>query len=97
MIVLWVALFTLVVSDGMVTNYLTAHGFAREWNPLLVNLVGNIGFLLVKAFGAMLAIFLLWDISKRHYRLAFVVSYCFVLLYGAIVFWNIFVYFMTGS
>ncbi len=91
---LWTSLFLLVVSDGIVTEYLVARRFGREWNPLLVAWVGDDKFLLLKAAGAALAILLLWDISKRNHRIALVVSCCFVLLYGAIVLWNLFLCFL---
>lgn len=93
LIMLWGSLFALVLSDGIVTEYLVAQRIAFEWNPLLANWVGNSGFLLIKAIGAILAILVLWDISKRNYRLALAASCCFVALYIVIVFWNVFLSF----
>lgn len=88
-IMLWISLFSLVVADGIVTEYLIAQGLASEGNQLLAPLVGTSFFLPVKAAGAALAVFILWDISKFHPRIALVASCCFVLLYSLIVFWNV--------
>ena len=89
---LWACLFILVVADGVVTEYLIAQRFAWEFNPLLTVWVGDSGFLLLKAVGSLVAIFILWDISKRSYRTALIASSCLVLLYTVIVFWNLSLY-----
>jgi hypothetical protein len=91
-VLLWASLFVLVVSDGIVTQYLIAQRFAWEWNPLLTFWVGDSGFLLLKSVGSLLAIFILWDISKRSYRIALAASCCLVLLYTVIVLWNLSLY-----
>lgn len=88
-IMLWISLFALVLADGIVTEYLIAHGLASEGNQILAPLVGTSMFLPLKAAGAALAIFILWDISKFHSRIALVASCCFVAVYSAIVFWNV--------
>jgi hypothetical protein len=89
---LWICLFMLVVADGVVTEHLIAQRFAWEFNPLLANWVGDNGFLLLKAAGSLLAIFILWDISKRSYRTALIASACLVLVYTIIVYWNLALY-----
>lgn len=89
LIMLWISLFALVIADGVVTNYLIAEGLASEGNQLLDPLVGTSIFLPVKAAGAALAVFILWDISKFHPRTALAASCCFVILYSLIVFWNV--------
>ena len=89
LILLWGALFTLVVTDGIVTQYLITHGIAWELNPFLAGFIDDNTFILAKALGVVLAISILWDISKFHPRLALVASCCFVFLYSLIVFWNV--------
>ena len=81
-------LIALVVSDGLITVFLISHGFAREGNPFLQNLIGGQSFLIIKIVGALIAGLLLWDIHKKQPRMALISSVCFVILYAVIVFWN---------
>lgn len=77
-----------VVVDGLVTEYLVGNGLAREGNPVLEPLVGNLGFMLLKAGGALLCTLILWDVYKRFPRIAIGATWCFVLAYGLILAWN---------
>jgi hypothetical protein len=88
LVLLWGALFSLVVTDGIVTQYLITHGIAWELNPFLASFIDENVFLLVKAAGVLLAITILWDISKRNYRIALTTSTFFVMFYTVVVFWN---------
>ena len=81
-------LVLLNIADGVLTNALIGLGKGREGNPLLVNVVGEPGFIVIKVLGALLAVFLLWDISRRHPRLARVATTGCLTLYGGIVAWN---------
>jgi len=81
-------LVILVISDGLLTNFLVNGGFAREGNPFLQNLVGEFGFIALKTVGVLLCAFILWDIYKRLPRVALVSTWCFVIGYGVIVLWN---------
>ncbi len=84
-----------VISDGLLTYLLVRHGLAREWNPLLVPIVGEVNFLILKVVGALLCVFILWDIYKRFSRLALVATSCFVVVYGIIVAWNLHLFFVS--
>ena len=88
LVLLWGALFCLVVTDGIVTQYLITHGIAWELNPFLMGFIDDNTFILTKALGVALAISILWDISKRHYRIALVTSSFFVMFYTLVVVWN---------
>ena len=77
-----------VLLDGLVTEYLVSAGLAREGNPLLEPMVGNLGFLVVKAGGALLCALILWDVYKRFPRIAIGATWCFVLAYGLVLAWN---------
>jgi len=88
LMLLWGALFSLVVTDGIVTQYLITHGIAWELNPFLASFIDDNTFILVKALGVLLAISILWDISKRNYRIALAVSSFFVMFYTLVVVWN---------
>ena len=88
LVLLWGALFSLVITDGIVTQYLITHGIAWELNPFLASFIDDNTFILAKALGVLLAICILWDISKRHYRVALLTSSFFVMFYTVVVFWN---------
>jgi hypothetical protein len=88
LMLLWGALFSLVVTDGIVTQYLITHGIAWELNPFLASFINENVFLLIKGAGVLLAISILWDISKRNYRIALAASSFFVMFYTLVVLWN---------
>jgi len=84
-------LFTLVafvILDGLLTELLINGGRAREGNPFLQPLVGDIGFMILKVVGALLCAFILWDIYKRFPRVAVITTWIAVAGYGIIVVWN---------
>jgi hypothetical protein len=81
-------LVVFVVSDGLLTRFLIDGGLAREGNPLLQPLVGETGFLVLKVAGALLCAFILWDIYRRFPKVATIATWCFVVVYGAILLWN---------
>jgi hypothetical protein len=78
----------LVVADGVLTNILVNNGLAREGNPLLEPLIGDIGFLIVKVVGALACALILWDISRRYPKLARYATCFFLVVYSGIVLWN---------
>ena len=82
-------LIVFVISDGLLTNFLVNGGLAREGNPFLQPLVGDIGFIILKAAGVLLCAVILWDIYKRFPRVALISTWCFVVFYGVIVIWNL--------
>lgn len=77
-----------VVLDGILTRFLIDGELAREGNPLLQRLVGEDAFLALKAVGALLCAFILWDIYKHFPKLAKIATCCCVIFYGGIVLWN---------
>jgi hypothetical protein len=81
-------LVLLNILDAVLTDYLFRAGIATEGNPLLLPLVGQPAFLLVKLLGVIFAALVLWDIGRRHPTLALWVSACFVAIYTGIVAWN---------
>lgn len=83
-----VVLVGLVVLDGLLTNVLVQQGIAREGNPLLVVLAGKSALVLVKAVGAVLCAFLLWDVYRHWRRLGVASIALFILVYSSIVVWN---------
>ncbi len=81
-------LVVFVFADGLLTRFLIDGGLAREGNPLLQPLVGETGFLVLKAVGALLCAFILWDVYRRFPKVAMIATWCFVVVYGAILLWN---------
>jgi len=92
-----VALASLVIVDGLITEFLIGRGLGQEGNPFLQNLVGEWGFLIAKVLGAFVCAFILWDMYKRWPKLALISTSCFVVCYGAIVIWNMFAFFIAAS
>lgn len=88
-------LAALVVSDGLISKFLVAHGFAREGNPFLQIWIDEDIFLVIKIVAAFFVALILWDMYKHHPKLSFISTLCFVMLYTIIVFWSLFVFFVT--
>ena len=88
-------LIIFVVADGLLTNSLIEMGIAREGNPFLQPIVGDVGFLVLKAVGALLCAVILWDIYKRLPKVALIATSFFVVFYGVIVLWNSSLFFLV--
>ena len=82
-------LVLLVVADGVVTNLLIKQDIAYEGNPLLSNIAGGWGLIIAKIVGVLLAALILWDISRCYHRIAFWTGTAFLLIYAAIMAWNL--------
>jgi len=81
-------LVAFVVLDGLITELLISGGMARESNPFLQPLVGDVGFIILKIVGALICAFILWDIYKRFPKVAVIATWVAVAGYGIIVAWN---------
>ena len=88
-------LASFVVADGLLTYFLVGGGLAREGNPFLAPIVGETNFLVLKVVGAILCVLILWDIYRRFPKLALISTSCFVAAYGAIVLWNLSIFFIV--
>jgi len=86
------ALFCIVVVDGLITRFLVAGGHALEANPFLKVWVDHDLFLAIKVSGAFLATLLLWATYGVKPRLVYTITVVFLVLYTAIVFWNLSVF-----
>lgn len=82
------------ILDGFLTHFLIRYGLAREGNPFLLPMVGEVNFLILKVVGVLLCAFILWDIHKRWPRVALTATTCFVILYAGIVLWNVSFFFL---
>ena len=82
-------LILLNIVDGIMTHFLTQADIGREGNPFLVEMVGETGFMIIKVVGVFVCALILWDIYRRHPRLALVSTWCFIIGYTSIVIWNL--------
>ena len=85
-------LLSLVVADGLISQFLIKNGLGQEGNPFLKVLVTENNFLIIKMCAAIICVLILWNIARRLPRLIFIFSACVVGLYTALVFWNIAVF-----
>lgn len=85
-------LLSLVVADGLISQFLIESGIGKEGNPFLKVLVTESNFLIVKMCGAIICVLILWNMAKRLPRLVLIVSSCLVAIYTIILFWNIVVF-----
>ena len=81
-------LVSFVVLDGLVTEFLINGGLAREGNPFLEPLVGDIGFMILKVVGSLVCAFILWDIYRHFPKVAVAATWIAVAGYGGIIIWN---------
>lgn len=89
---LLVALVLLMVSDGLISNFLVGYGLGREGNPFLQPLVGEVNFLVLKLLGGLLCGLILWNIYQRRPKLALISSSFFVVLCTGVVAWNLYAF-----
>jgi len=83
------------ILDGVISHFLIRGGLAREGNPFLVPLVGELNFLVIKVVGAFLCGLILWDIYKRLPRVALVATSFIVTFCAVIVVWNSSLFFLV--
>ena len=89
-------LLSLVVADGLISQFLIESGIGQEGNLLLKNLVAEGSFLIIKMCGAIICVLILWNMAKRVPKLVLIVSVSFVAIYTAILFWNLAMFFIYG-
>jgi len=68
--VLLLILSFLVILDGVLTNILVVRNLAYEINPILANVAGRPGMLIIKLLGSILAAIILWRMYRRYRALA---------------------------
>ena len=89
------ALFCLVVADGLITQFLVTGRYGSEANPFMRAWVSHGVFLAMKVSSAFLATLLLWINYNVKPRLVYAITVAFLVFYTIIVFWNLFVFFVT--
>ncbi len=87
--ILSASILALSWADAYVTEFNVANGFGREGNFFMGRLVGNDAFVAIKLLGTAFALAILWDIYRRHPKLAGIATCIFTAIYCAIVWWNV--------
>jgi hypothetical protein len=82
-------LLSLVMADGIITEFVVSTGMSIESNPLMRVCLSEGNILSVKVCGGILSALVLWDIHRKNQRLAEITSLIFIALYTVIVYWNI--------
>ena len=88
-------LVSLILADGVITEYLIDSGLAWESNPFLRGPLANGSFMLVKTIGCLLVVLLMVNIYRQQPKWAVVASWIFVFVYTGIVYWNLSGVFLT--
>ena len=82
-------LFTLMLADALITEYLVNSGLASEGNPFMQGPLSGGYFMPVKIIGAWLSALILASIHRHNPKLAAAVAWAFVVVYCVTVYWNI--------
>ena len=85
---------SLVVADGLISNFIVQSGVGTEGNPFTQDIVGKTSFIFVKLSAATIGALLLWKLFKQHPRLGRVSIVLFAALYTGIVWWNLMTWFV---
>ena len=88
-------LFGVIVADGLISQLLVTGGYGSEGNPLLMSWVGRESFLAIKIAAAFLVTLFLWIKYNSNPRLVYMVAVVALGFYTIIVYWNLFVFFIT--
>lgn len=82
-------LIALVAADGVISHFLVIEHLAIEANPFMRRWVGDDIFLVIKLGGGFFAAVLLWFIHRRLPKVSEVAIIISVVLYTAIIYWNL--------
>jgi hypothetical protein len=82
-------LFSLVVADGIISNFIVQSGLGREGNPFIQSVVGQTSFIFLKLSAAFISALVLWKVFRKHTRLGLISIILFIMLYTAILWWNL--------
>lgn len=90
------ALFSVIVADGLITEFLVTGGHGSEGNPFLTAWVGGGWFLAIKISAAFLAALLLWINYNAKPRPVYIITVVFLAFYTVVLFWNLFACLLTS-
>ena len=86
---------SLVVADGIISNFVVRNGLGAEGNPYIRSIVGQTSFVFLKLAAACIGALVLWKIFRQRPRLGLVSIIFFILLYTAILWWNLTTWFIA--
>jgi hypothetical protein len=89
-------LFGVIVADGLISQFLVTGGYGLEGNPLLMSMVGSGEFLDIKISGAFLATMFLWIKHDTKPRFVNTVAVAALVIYTAILYWNLFAFVLAA-
>jgi hypothetical protein len=87
-------LVCMVVADGLISNNIVSNSLGFEGNLIIESIVGQASFVLLKVVAALISASILWRVFKKHPRLGLVTIILFVSVYTAILWWNLFTWFI---
>ena len=90
---LWL-LCSLVVADAIISNFIVRKGVGTEGNPFIQSIVGQTSFVFLKLSAAFFSALILWRVFKQHRRLGLASIILFVMLFTAILWWNLGIWFI---
>ncbi len=88
-------LLGLVIADGLLSNFIVQMGVGKEGNPFIQSIVGQTSFISIKLLAALIGGLILWRVFSRHPKLGLVSIMFFVVLYTAILWWNLAIFFIA--
>ncbi len=86
-----VVLLGLAWADWVITCFIIKSGFAWEGNPLIRDYVTDSGFWVIKLFGTLVAVLILWDVFRKYPKFTLTLSQVIVGVYTLIVWWNVYI------
>lgn len=90
---LWL-LCSLVVADAIISNFIVRSGVGTEGNPFMQSIVGQTSFVFLKLSAAFFSSLILWKVFKQHRRVGLASITIFVILFTAIIWWNLGIWFI---
>jgi len=90
---LWL-LCSLVVADAIISNFIVQSGVGTEGNPFIESIVGQTSFVFLKLSAAFFSSLILWQVFKQHRRVGLASIIIFVILFTAILWWNLGIWFI---
>jgi hypothetical protein len=91
---LWL-LCCLVVADAVISNFIVRSGFGTEGNPFIQSIVGQTSFIFLKLSAAFFSSLILWQVFSHHRRIGLASIILFVMLFTAILWWNLGIWFIA--
>jgi hypothetical protein len=83
----------LEISDGVLTDSLVRGGIAQEANKLMEPLIMGGNFLIFKIAGTVFCAWALWRVYRRYPLATISVTAIITAFYGAVMLWNLGIFF----